>query len=223
MKRNRTINILAFFMMVLVVQAQELKVPKPYHFYNYNSLGLRMGAVYSTISLQPSVSDITPETSYSAGLVYIFSNKKYVGLQIELLYSQRKWKETFVDGTATTDLKFLEIPLMTNINLGNERLKYIINLGTYVSFKLDKSLKMNIPYENPYFQSIKDRQERNSDFGLLVGGAIRYISHVGIFQLDARYAYGFQKIYNEEATGLKFSNMSGINLALIYTINFSKK
>lgn len=195
---------------------------KEYRFYDYRSLGVKLGANYFSADLQPAISSISPEISYTGGLVYTFSNKKYVGLQLELLYSQRKWKETFDDGSVITDLKYLEIPFMTNINLGSGRIKYLINLGTYISFLLDKSLSLNIPAENIHYQSVIDRSERNSDFGLLIGGGLRYISSIGIFQLDARFAYGYQKLYNEEATGFKYSNMMGLSIGLIYSLNLKK-
>ena len=211
-----------------------------YQFYDYKSLGVKLGANYFVVDLQPAIGSISPEISYTGGLVYTFSNKKYVGFQLELLYSQRKWKETFQDafmyteimngdtttifedGTAITDLKFIEVPFMTNINLGSGRLKYIINIGSYFAFRIDKTLKINLPLENVHYNSIINRLERKSDFGLLIGGALRYISSVGIFQLDARFAYGYQKLYNEDATGFKYSNMSGLSIGFIYSLNLQK-
>ena len=219
--RNKLIYIAILFLCFSALSgvAQE---SKEFRFYDYNSFGAKVGAVYSTIGLQPKIGDISPELSFNGGLVYIFSNKNNVGIQLEALYSQRKWRESFVDGSAITELSYLEIPFMTNIILGNGRFKYLINIGAYMSFLLDKKLKLNIPYENPYYQSLIDRTERKSDYGILVGGALRYISKVGIFQLDLRYAYGFQKLYNEDASGFRFSYMSGLSMGLIYTFNLKK-
>lgn len=209
-----------FLLVMLNVSAQD---KKEYQYYDYQGIGVKAGATYYSIALTPAIGDIISGASWSAGLVYTFTNTKYVGIQLEALLSNRKWKESIDEYSAETELQFAEVPLMTNINLGSGRLKYIINLGTYLAFKVDKKLTMNLPEDHEYYQSILDRNERGSDFGLLIGGAIRYISDIGIFQLDARYAYGYQKMYNEEASGFRFSNMSGLNVGLIYMLNLKKK
>lgn len=207
---------------VILLLAAHLSAQEEYLHYEYSALGVKLGGTYTTIALQPAISDLSGDMSYSGGLVYVFSNKKYVGVQVEALFTSRKWKEGFDQYQATTELQYLEIPLMTNINLGAGKMKYIINLGTYFAFKLDKTLKTNLPWDHEQYEGLMSRSENGSDFGLLIGGAIRYISSVGIFQFDARYAYGYQKLYNEDNTGFRYSNMSTITVGVIYMINISK-
>lgn len=79
-----------------------------------------------------------------------------------------------------------------------------------------------MPTDNEAYEALTSREERNSDFGLLIGGALRYFSSVGVFQLDARFAYGYQKMYSEDATGFRFSNMPTANVGIIYMINLKK-
>lgn len=207
----------------LLILAYSVQAQKEYRFLDYQGLGLKVGGNYSSIGIQPAVADLSGEMSYNAGLVYTFSNKKYVGIQLELLYSSRKWSETFDDSLkATTELQYIELPIITNINLGTGRMKYMINLGTYISAKVGKSLSSELPEDHAQYEDLHARSERGSDFGLIIGGGLRYISNVGIFQLDARFAYGYQKIYNEDATGFRFSNMSVASVGLIYMINLNK-
>lgn len=215
---NRYITLLVLVFLAFGVQAQ-----KEHKYFEYQAFGVKVGGNYSTIALQPAVADLSGEMSYNVGLVYVFSNKKNVGLQLELLYSSRKWGETFDDSLkVTTELKYIEFPLMTNINLGSGRMKYIINLGTYISANIDKSVKSELPWNHPEKEALDARRERGSDFGLILGGGLRYISPVGIFQLDARFTYGYQKVYNEDATGFRYSNMSVMSVGLIYMINLKK-
>lgn len=217
---NRATKIL--FLFLLLITVNQLKAQKEYSYYNYRLLGIKGGWNASSIGLQPAISDLTSDYSYSSGLVYVFSDKKNVGIQIELLFNSRRWIEYFDEYQAKTELQYLELPLMTNINLGNGRFKYLINLGTYFAVKLDKNQFTNLPENNEYYYGFVDRAERGADFGLLIGGALRYFSEVGVFQLDARFAYGYQKIYNEEATGFRFSNMSVIHLGVAYMIHLKK-
>lgn len=215
---TRHIWLIGFLFLAFTVNAQ-----KENSYFNYQALGVKVGGNYSTIDLQPAISDIRGEMSYNVGLAYVFSNKKNVGIQVELLYSSRKWTEIFDDAIElTTDLQYLELPLITNINLGSGRMKYVINLGTYISAKLGKSLKSELPWNHPEKEGVSARVERGADFGLIIGGGLRYLSSVGIFQLDARFAYGYQKIYNEEITGFRFSNMSVMSVGLIYMINLNR-
>ena len=217
---NRANKIL--LLILLCLSFNQLEAQNDYSFYNYRLLGLKAGWNASSIGLQPAISDLSSDYSYSGGLVYVFSDKKNVGIQIELLFNSRKWIEYFDIYQAKTELQYLELPLMTNINLGNGRFKYLINLGTYFAVKLDQNQYTNLPENNMYYQGFIDRTERGSDFGLLIGGALRYFSNVGVFQIDARFAYGYQKIYNEDATGFRFSNMSVIHVGVAYMIHLKK-
>jgi len=211
---------IALFMLLFFatnLNAQELDA-----YQNYRLLGVKYAWSINNISLQPSSADILSDYGYSAGLAYVFSNKKNVGLQLELQFSSRQWIEYHSVYQAKTELQYIELPLMTNIHLGTGRLRYLINLGTYFSFKIDQKKYTNLPQDTDQYESFINRTESGSDFGLLIGGGLRYISSMGVFQFDARYAYGYQKLYNEEATGFRYSNMSVISLNLAYMFNLKK-
>ena len=213
------ISLVVFFLLTLKLFSQE---DKAYKHFEYNTVGAKFGMIYSAIDLQPAISEVSPLPSFSGGLVYIFSDKKYLGVQVEALFSQYKWKDTFEDGSVTNTFNYLEIPFMTNITLGKGRFKYLLNIGAYYAMLLNADKKVDIPSTNSYYQSVMTRDERKSNYGLLLGGALRYISQLGIFQLDARFNYGFQKIYNAEATDFQYSNITGINISLLYTLNLKK-
>lgn len=189
--------------------------------YRKNSLlGLRLGGNMTSISLLPVIADLSSDFSYGAGLSYVYSNKKNVGIQLELLYTSRKWKETFNDTLdASTDLSYVQLPLMTNISLGNGRFKYLINLGTYFAYNINKSLKSELPADHEYYESVRDRAERSGDFGLIIGAGFRFFSNFGTLQLDARFEYGYQNLYNEDSSGFRYSNMSVIHMGLCYFID----
>ena len=211
MKSKRIYIALMCLFTVLGVQAQ-----KEYKYFEYQGFGLRVGANLTTLMLQPTYTQVIAGTDWNAGLVYVFANKKYLGVQIEALYSRKQWKETYEEYSATTALSYVEIPIMTNIIFGANRFKYMINLGSFFAVKLSKDLKMDFPDNHPYAIKIGAREERGSDFGLLIGGALRYITKVGIFQFDVRYAYGYRNLYNEEASGFQYSTTSNIQAGLIY-------
>lgn len=213
MTKLNKIGILIFiFLFSLNVVGQ-----KEYIFMNNSMLGFKVGGSYSNIALQPAIADITGEFSYSVGLSYFFSNKKNVGIQTDLLYNSRKWIETFNDSlNVTTDLQYIQFPLITNISLGNGSFKYLINLGTYFAYNIDKTLESDLPIEHEYYESVLSRKEKKGDFGLIIGGSLRYFTNIGTFQLDARFEYGYQNLYDKDDSGFRFSNMSVIQIGLYY-------
>jgi len=213
------IGLMVFFLMTIKSFSQ---TDKAYKHFEYSTLGAKLGMNYSAIDLQPAISDVAPMPSFTGGLVYVFTNKKYLGVQVEILYSQYKWKDTFDDGTVINRFDYLELPFMTSIILGKGRFKYILNIGAYYAMLLNVDKQVDIPENNEYYQSVMTRSERKSNYGLLLGGALRYISNVGIFQLDARFNYGFQKLYNTESTSFQYSNITGVNVSLFYTFNLKK-
>lgn len=213
---------IGLILILLLMFAHLLKAQEDNSNFDYQLFGLKAGWNMSSISLQPAISDMMSDYGYQAGLVYVFSNKKNVGIQLELNYSSRRWIEYFTEYQAKTELQYIEIPLITNINLGKARLKYLINLGTYFAVNVDKKQTTNLPQNTSNYESFVNRNENGSDFGLIIGGGVRYFTKLGVFQLDARYMYGYQKLYNEEATGFQYSNMSTLSLGMIYMINLKK-
>lgn len=216
-------RILGFILVFLLLTPNQLMAQEEEDtYFNYRLLGLKYGWSISSVALQPSSSEMRSDYGYSAGLVYVFSDSKNLGLQLELQFSSRQWIEYFNVYQAKTELQYIELPLMTNINMGSGRLKYIINLGTYIAVNIGTNKSTNIPQGNAEYQGFMDRSESSSDFGLLLGGGLRYLSKLGVFQLDARYALGYQKLYNENVTSFSSSNMSVISLNVAYLINIKK-
>lgn len=209
---------------IVLLLSLSVQGQKEYRYINNSMFGIKIGGNYSSAALQPAIADITGDFSYTAGLSYAFSNKKNVGIQIDLLYNSRKWFETFNDSlNVSTQLNYIQLPLMTNISLGNGKVKYLINLGTYFAYNIDKSIKSELPEEHEYYESVLNRQEKKGDFGLIIGGGLRYFSGIGSFQLDARFEYGYQNLYDQEDSGFRFSNMSVIQIGLYYYfINLNK-
>jgi len=211
-------------LLIMILFSLNVKGQKEYRFMKNSMFGFKVGGNYSSIALQPNVSALSGDLSYSMGISYAFSNKKNVGIQLDLLYNSRKWLETFSDSLdIKTELAYIQLPFMTNISIGNGRMKYLINLGTYFAYNIDKRIQSDLPQNNLYYESVKQRREKKGDFGLIIGAGLRYFTGIGTFQLDARFEYGYQNLYDEEDSGFRYSNMSVIQVGLYYYfINLKK-
>lgn len=208
----------------VIVFSLNVKGQNEFRFLKNSSFGVKVGGSYTSIALQPKVSALSGDFSYSLGLSYMFSNKKNVGIQLDLLYNSRKWLEIYDDSlNVKTDLSYIQLPLITNISIGNGSVKYLINLGTYFAYNIDKKLNSDLPLEHQYYESVMDRREKKGDFGLIIGAGLRYFTGIGTFQLDGRFEYGYQNLYNEDESGFRYSNMSVIQVGLYYYfINLKK-
>jgi hypothetical protein len=217
--KNKIPFIIFLFLIAMTAWSQD-----EYKFFKNSLLGVKIGGNLSSIALQPTTASINGQFSYTAGLSFAFSKNKYVGIQLDLLLNQRKWTETF-DNTwdVVTEIQYIQFPLMTNISLGNGRFKYLINLGTYFAFLSDEKLVSELPPDHESYDDVNQRDKRNGDFGLLIGGGFRYFSKIGVFQLDARFEYGYQNLFDEDSSGFRYSNISAVQLGLYYFINLNSQ
>ncbi|MBI9067493.1 MAG: PorT family protein [Salinivirgaceae bacterium] len=146
------------------------------------SVGVRQGygmhglAVLPGVLTQMQVSYWRPNT----GLVVTYVNAQNSGLQFELNYAQKGWKE--IDDTVpgsyyTKTISYLELPVLSHFEIGSGAVRPTITAGIYVAYKLSETsdsanfshiFELNKKYDH-YSQKIKDL-----DFGIKVGLGLRY-------------------------------------------------
>ena len=179
-------------------------------------LGIKIGANYSSLNsslpIQSTNSDILP----SYGLIFSYTDKKVVGIQLEINYIQKSWIENpILSYQFESKLDYLEIPMLTTFHFGN-RLKFIVNFGPYLSILLNKESNHNVAEDSEYYDYYEYRNAKGGDFGLLGGAGLRFRNKLGIFQLEGRYSYGFQNLYSSKETKLSYSNLMSFGLHLSY-------
>ena len=183
-----------------------------------------------------------------AGLTVRYISEKNFGLQAELNYSLRGWKEQtdeFRLNKYTRSISYLEFPLMTHIyfNMG-KRFRGVFNLGPQIGYYLgEKTIERDlyapspvsidnngnihvntnsaqIIYEGvpPYY--FQDVQ-RKFDYGIVGGGGIEFRSGIGSFILEGRYYFGLSDIFNNKRTDyFQASSHQVISIKLTYLTNF---
>ena len=109
------------------------------------SVGINGGVNLNSVSFTPSIKQtnfIAPEF----GLTVRYISEKYFkmicGIQGEINFSQRGWKEVIEDGSNNTyhrAMNYIEIPLLAHLAFGKDKgngARFIINLGPQVGFLL---------------------------------------------------------------------------------------
>ncbi len=223
MKMNR-IHILFFllFSSVFISSAQTTEL----------AYGVNAGATLSRVGFSPSIPQkliIQPQ----GGIVVRYISEKNFGLQAELNYSMRGWKEWWepTDGASETEfnqysrsVSYLELPLLTHIyfDLG-KRVRIIFNLGPQLGYYLnEKTLDGYFPSQEVptelqgyYSQKIQNR----FDYGIAGGGGFELRTGIGSFILEGRYYYGLSDIfYNKKSDFFLASHnqVTGIKLTYLF-------
>lgn len=178
-------------------------------------IGANFGVTESMIQFKPTV-DQGFLMGYNGGIVFRYIAEKNVGMQAELNFSQRGWKES--SGLYTRQLNYIELPFMTHIYIGKKN-RFFINLGPKISYLIKESVITNQA-------STTDVQQTTAiqnpfDYGLCGGIGFLFNIKGNIFQLDSRASYSLSDIYSNSKSDYFDSskNMTlSVNLAWLVKI-----
>ena len=197
------------------------------------SIGLQGGSNLSQMDFTNNAEYKFTEVNYSqgfiGGIVLQFIGEKHAGVQFELNYSQRGWIEN--DTVGINDLKFknkmdyLELPIITHINIGGGNFRGLFNLGPYLAYALNRSITVTDENtgnsETTEYTFNKDLDNR-LDFGLLVGAGFEYRLKRGKISAEARYTIGLGDINKDKVIQSEVSQFRIIAVLVRYTIPLKK-
>lgn len=172
------------------------------------SVGVNGGVALSSVSFEPSVKEgklIGPTFGLTARYVSEKYFKMICGIQAEINYTQRGWKEVLEDGfegSYQRQMNYVEIPVMAHLAFGKDQgngARFIFNLGPQIGFMLNEKEKVT---GNPAEQTNRATSqygkmaETKFDYGLIGGGGMEIRTGVGHFILEARYYFGLSDFYH---------------------------
>ena len=171
-------------------------------------IGANFGVTESEIMFKPTVSQGLL-MGYNGGLVFRYIAEKNAGVQLELNFSQRGWKES--SGLYSKQLNYLELPFMTHIYMGKKN-RFFINFGPKISYLLSENELINQTSASTQIQQITAIQNR-FDYGLCGGIGMLFSIGKNIVQLDTRANYSLNDIYSNKKTEY-FSNSNNFNVSV---------
>lgn len=175
------------------------------------SIGVNGGVNMSSVSFEQSIPQSTLITP-SFGITARYISEKYFkmicGLQAELNFSQRGWKEKIEDESGdayTRKMNYIEIPLLAHLAFGKDKghgARFILNLGPQIGFLLsEKEI-----YSDPWHPEMRPQgwegyeygkmAEVKFDYGIVGGGGVEVRTGIGNFLLEARYYFGLSDFYH---------------------------
>ncbi|WP_298364804.1 porin family protein [uncultured Lutibacter sp.] len=193
----RTLVIIIAFVSTLTINAQSSKIDK-----SNSSFGLKGG--YNLASVRNSEGNETDQREgFHVGFFGESSINNFLGLQIELTYSQQGYVIENSNFKLTQKIDYLNIPLMLKLYPTKT---FYLEAGPQIGYAI--SHKENI---DTFLGGSNSNFDPNSlDWGANVG--LGFKSETGIV-LGARFHHGLGKIYEETN---EFNNVLQLSLGFIF-------
>lgn len=203
---------------------------------NNLALGVSGGMNFNSMFFSPNIKQGTHQ-GFHAGVSARYICEKYFamicGVQMEVNFTQRGWKEKIEDGTGNTyqrTLNYVEIPFLAHLAFGPERgVRFFINAGPQINFFLsDKEEKGGDPW-NPTFRpggvthQYGKAPDNTFDYGITGGLGLEVRTGAGNFLVEGRYYYGLSDIYgNSKRDYFSRSGNSTIGARVTYLFDIIK-
>ncbi len=223
MKKILCIFLLSAYCMTLSAQQKKFK----YEYY----LGARGGITSTNVRFYPNVQTEFMQGN-TGGLIFRMISEPHIGIQIEFNYIEKGWKEKpFTGELSTTEyhhrLNYMDLPILTHVNLGKGAMRFIFNLGPEFSYLLSDSQGFTPAAEIPsdtegykpyYFQPI------DTSFDILFTGGIGLEYHLrggSAISLEGRFFYSLPNLYDASKYTYKASQSNGfqVNLSYLFRLN----
>lgn len=219
MKKLISLLLLAFFSLGVFSQDN--------HFIPEWSFGVNAGSTLSKMRFTPRISQELL-TQFTGGVTARYISEKNFGIQAELNYSLRGWKDLTDDvflNEYERSLTYLELPLLTHLyfHLG-KRARFVILAGPQIAYLLSEQsdLTLNDPEQDQSYYKLD--VQRKFDYGIMLGVGIEFRTGIGSFILDGRYYYGLSDVFNNTKNDeFQASSNQVIGIKLTYLTNFTKK
>ncbi|MDO9152656.1 MAG: porin family protein [Paludibacter sp.] len=182
-------------------------------------IGLNAGQTASMVNFSPSVKQ-SYLPGYQGGLVYRYIADKNIGVQAELNFSQRGWRES--NDLYVHRLNYIELPFMTHFFVGR-KFRVFFNIGTRISYLFSEKTLTNNTLNSTEEQHIKN-VENPFDYGFSAGLGFLLKIKQQVFQLDARGNYSMSDIYsNAKKDYFDTSNNINASVSLAWLIQLKNK
>jgi hypothetical protein len=165
--------------------------------------GIKQGLNISTINYVPRFDQdlikLKYVKGYSGGLIFQYFSEKHLGLQVELLFSQKGFLteyDTINNTQYGRNINYLSLPLLTHFYLSKGKVSPFILLGMFGSIALNSSetLTDSLTSVTKKYVYMRERDNRG-EYGLTLGAGFKGNFNFGTIQLDASYSLTLNSLY----------------------------
>lgn len=191
------------------------------HYEGTIAIGGKAGVTLSRVNFNPNVEQMM-SPGMTAGVMFRYIEEKNFGLIAELNMTQRGWKEKYEesDYSYRHSFTYVELPIMTHIFFGNERIKGFFNLGPEINVMLGDGIKSHFSYQDAatmdYFINNPRRIEQMTmkvknklDYGICGGAGMELkLNPKHSVLLEGRFYYGLTDVFPNHKTDIFSSSNS---------------
>lgn len=213
---KKTILIIISLFLSVIVYAQN-------DFESETYFGVKIGGNISGIISDPIFKQKI-HTGLTSGLIFKFISQENLGVQFELNYMQAGWSEK-LDSTNIYKrrLNYIQLPFMTHVNLGNQKTRFLLNMGPYVSYLLSEKEQINLLEGEEEKDYYRKKSNNKTGFGLCLGFGILQHTSMGLFQAEIRVSSSLTDIFkNTNVSHISSSKNLYAELSLSYLLDFKK-
>ncbi|MCF8362399.1 MAG: PorT family protein [Prolixibacteraceae bacterium] len=182
-------------------------------------LGIKFGGNISGIYSDPFINQKI-NAGITSGLVFQHISEKNLGVQLELNYKQTGWNEN-LDSTNiyTRQFNIVELPFMTHVKIGNQKTRFIVNIGPYLSYLLSENESLNLLHETEEIEYYGIKIDNKANIGLCLGLGMSRQTSIGLFQMESRISSSINDMFSRNSV-FPFSSSKSLNaeLSLLYVI-----
>lgn len=191
------------------------------------ALGFRGGGTSATGSFSPGISTQSVLT-YGGGLVMQYFHEKSLGLQIEVNYDERGYKEVKQDTLLyQRDFSYVSVPSFMHLYMPIGNLHVFGFVGPEVSYLLNSGTTIfDEEAEEKQRENYLEKEPNQFTIQLVGGGGLAYWSKIGLFQADVRFYTGLTDMLkrpNRISTESSFHRGFGISFSYMIPISGFKE
>lgn len=193
------------------------------------AIGGKAGATVSMMSFSPKVQQAMLP-GFMAGVTVRYTEEKLFGLIAELNVEQRGWRENYSKDAPESGfsyrrtLTYVQIPLLTHIRFGSDRVKAFVNLGPEVGYMVGNSISANFNYRDiSSVAGYPTRYRTNAqldkavdnrfDYGISGGIGMEVIFGRHSMMVEGRYYFGLGNIFSASKSDY-FSASRGMSIEI---------
>ncbi len=202
-------------------------------FKNEIYIGVKGGKSFSSVRFYPYV-----QTNFlngnMGGLIFRMISEPHIGFQVEINYIEKGWREKPFTGQYANvsyfhHLNYIDVPIMTHVNIGKKAFRFIINLGPEFGFLNSDRQNFNSTLEIPtdtegYKQYYGYKTDTPIDILFTGGIGMEYHLRGGsALSLEGRVFYSLPNVYDSRKYMYKASQSNGAQVTLAYLFQLNKK
>lgn len=172
--------------------------------------------------------------AYTGGMSFQYFAESNFALQIEGLYTQKGWREIFVNPSTRrfsdnlfyeVTLNYLEVPVTAHGYIGKKNVRIFMDAGLYLGYLLSFDTQRERSITNEQTTYMMRMQDANRlDIGIRGAAGFEIATAVGTFQLGGSYSYGLGSVLKRNLTSIpNMLQNHTITITLGYFVEFGKK